>query len=293
MNRVLPLVLLTGLILLYPLQRWIDSTMPREAVGEEVLYLSSGEQVKRLSLGLHGIVADIYWIRTVQYFGQRLLESGPEISADTSKIKMDLLAPLLKIVVALDPQNTSAYRFGAIFLPERDLPAAIELLETGIRNNPDAWRLYQDIGYIYWQAGDYSKAAEWFERGGELEGSLWWMRDLAGIMKLKGGSRDVARRIYSQYAESEDANIRYQASLRLRQLRMLDDIDAINDVLAKHKAQTGSCPENLRALAARLLAAGLALNSEALPVDPHNFPYQFDPASCTVIQNPASNVPRS
>ena len=33
------------------------------------------------------------------------------------------------------------------------MPAMIALLEKGIGENPDEWRLYQDIGYIYWQEG--------------------------------------------------------------------------------------------------------------------------------------------
>ena len=74
---------------------------------------------------------------------------------------MELLAPLLDIVVTLDPHHIAAYRFGAIFLPERDRAAAINLLERGIKANPTAWRLYQDIAYIYWQEGDYTQAARY------------------------------------------------------------------------------------------------------------------------------------
>ena len=33
-----------------------------------------------MSLGLEAFVADIYWIRTVQYFGRKLIESGQPMS---------------------------------------------------------------------------------------------------------------------------------------------------------------------------------------------------------------------
>jgi len=291
-KRFLPAMMLAGLGLLYPLQLWIDSTSTREVISEETLYFSSGETIRKLSVGLDALVADIYWIRTVQYFGGKLLSSGNRISSDTRKIRMDLLGPLLKIIVSLDPSHIRAYRFGAIFLPERDMPAAIELLEMGIDKNPTEWHLYQDIGYIYWQWGDYQKASEYYERGGEIPGAAFWMQDMAGLLKIKGGSRDVARQIYNRYLESEDQSIRNQATQRLNQLRMLDELDAIDDLLAKYKEGTGTCPQSFRVLASRLHALGLTLNQEMKPVDPDDFPYVLDSSTCTAKQAIESTVPR-
>ncbi|HET8675048.1 MAG TPA: hypothetical protein VFO63_04605, partial [Blastocatellia bacterium] len=149
-SRAIPFaIIVAGFCLIYPLQRHIDSTTPREVISEEKLYFASGETIKKMSLGLHGLAADIYWIRTIQYFGRKLIDSRvpgePLSGSNTAEIRMDLLAPLLDIVVTLDPQHIAAYRFGAIFLPERDLPAAISLLERGIEANPKQWRLYQDL----------------------------------------------------------------------------------------------------------------------------------------------------
>lgn len=287
-------IILLGLAALYPLQRWIDSTGPRELMSEEVLYFSSGETVKRMSFGLEGLAADLYWIRTVQYFGRKILDEGGDFSAASSRnIRMDLLAPLLKIVVTLDPHHLPAYRFGAIFLPERDPQAAIDLLERGIRANPGQWRLYQDLAYIYWQAGDYENAALWYDRGSQIEGSPWWMRDLAGVMRIKGGSRDTAREIYERYyRESDDPIIRSQAIDRLKQLKALDELDAINGLLAELKQKTGECPASLRPLAGRFQAIGLRLNEEMLPVDPAGIPYAYDKASCAAAMSIDSTVPR-
>ena len=291
-NRLPLVVLLVGLGLLYPMQRWTDATAEREAVSEETLYFSSGQTVKKLSFGLHALAADIYWIRTVQYFGEKLMSTGKPLSSATSEIRMDLLAPLLKIVVTLDPGHIRAYRFGAIFLPERDIPAAIELLEMGIERNPTQWRLYQDLGYIYWQSGDYAKASDCYERGGAIEGAGFWMRDMAGLLKIKGGSRDVARQIYIRYLESDDQSIRNQARQRLNQLRLLDELDSLNTLLANYKVETGSCPQSFRVLASRLHALGLTFNQEMKPVDPDDFPYVIDSATCTATQAAESTVPR-
>ncbi|MEW6213308.1 MAG: hypothetical protein AB1631_33735 [Acidobacteriota bacterium] len=292
MRRIIPIsILLAGLALLYPMQRWIDRNLPREVINEEVLYFSSGGRIKKMSLGFEGLVADIYWIRTVQYFGRKIGEREEVSISNLREIRMDLLAPYLNIVVTLDPHHIPAYRFGAIFLPERDVNAAISLLERGIRENPDEWRLYQDIGYIHWQAKDYEKAADWFERGGRIEGSLWWMRDLAGVMRIKGGSREVARAIYTSYLESEDENIRRQAELRLLQLRALEEIDAINIFLERLKDQPLTCQAKLRALARRLHELGIGINEEMMPLDPSGFPYEIDEAKCQVRIGRESKVP--
>ena len=302
-GRVIPaLVFVVGVSLLYPIQRRTDSISPPDTVGDESLYLS-GQTIKKMSLGLEGLAADIYWIRTVQYFGRKLIDSGkPLSSAATKDIRMDLLAPLLDIVVTLDPQHLPAYRFGAIFLPERDIPAAIALVEKGIRENSSEWRLYQDLAYIYWQAGNastgqeqlnnYAKAAEWYDKGSNVPGAPWWMRDLAGLMKIKGGTREAARAVYTTYLTSDDANIRGQAIDRLKQLRSLDELDAINVVIAQYKQHSGVCPADLRVLATKLRAMNLALNDESMPVDPDGFAYTYDATKCEAVIAFESTIPR-
>jgi len=296
-RRAIPFaIIVAGFCLIYPLQRYIDRTAPQEVVSEEKLYLSSGESIKKMSLGLHGLAADIYWIRTVQYFGRKLIDSrapGEPLSVGSTKdIRMDLLAPLLDIVVTLDPQHIAAYRFGAIFLPERDLPAAISLLERGVEANPKHWRLYQDLGYIYWQAGNYAKAAEWYSRGSQIEGARDWMADMAGLMTIHGGERATARKIYTEYLTSEEPHIRSQAEARLKQIESLDQRDVIDEVLRKRVEQSGACPASLRAIARDLYSKGLPINNEMMPVDPDGFPYSLNAATCRAELNKDSTIPR-
>jgi tetratricopeptide (TPR) repeat protein len=297
------LVLVIGMLLLYPLQRWIDGAAANEITTDEMLYLSSGETIRKMSLGLEGLAADIYWIRALQYFGRKLIDSGKPLNAgSTADIDMPLLAPLLNIVVTLDPNHLPAYRFGAIFLPERDMQAAIALLEKGIRENPNEWRLYQDIAYIYWQQGNaasledrpayYARAADWYDQGGQIPGARWWMLDLAGLMRIKGGSREAARAIYTGYLTSDEKSISAQAVERLKQLRSLDELDVINSVLAKWKEPNGACPSDLRAIAPALHSINIKLDDSSMPVDPDGFPYLFDAVNCKAKLEMRSSVPR-
>jgi len=111
----------------------IDHIQPRDIV-DDALYIGSSKMVRRASLGFDGLMACIYWTRTVQYFG------GRHVKLERS---YNELAPLLEITTALDPHLLPAYQFGASFLapnppngagqPER----AVWLMEYGIEHNPD------------------------------------------------------------------------------------------------------------------------------------------------------------
>ncbi len=63
-------------------QARIDERLGSFRAQEEVLYLWSGEHVRRLFPGFEGLAADIYWLRTVQYFGgERVFSPGPAVRA--------------------------------------------------------------------------------------------------------------------------------------------------------------------------------------------------------------------
>ena len=156
-----------------------DQLRPQATV-EDVLFLSSPKVLKRASLGYDGLLADIYWTRAVQYFGGRHHNNAQSY---------DLLFPLLEITTHLDPQLVPAYQFGASFLappppngagqPDR----AIRLMEYGIQNNPDDWKLYYDLGFVYYMnLKDYQKAAEAFAQGSKVPDAHPFMRVLAAQM---------------------------------------------------------------------------------------------------------------
>ncbi len=106
---------------------------------KETLYIPSPKAVKALSLGYTGLMADLYWTRVVQYFGGKHYQHAEEYK---------LLEPLLDITTTLDPHLLVAYEFGSIFLAQKppegagDPLAAAALVKKGIRENPEAWRLW-------------------------------------------------------------------------------------------------------------------------------------------------------
>src|ERR1051326_2967520 len=136
-TRVALIIIAIFLALTYPIQQYIDKHHPVEEAVEQVLFLPAGNIVKRLSFGFDGIMADFYWMRSVQYFGRQMLDENQEFDwSRVGKVRYDLLYPLLDITTTLDPNYIEAYRFGALFLPDYNYNQALKLLLKGIDNNP-------------------------------------------------------------------------------------------------------------------------------------------------------------
>jgi hypothetical protein len=199
-------------------QNWVDSQRRAPPAVEETLYVNSGEALKRASLGFDGLMADVYWIRTLLYFGEEFeRQRGTDQYFDVSRLK--LLQPLLDITVDLDPKHIAAYRFGAVFLPDIDADAAIRFAERGIRNNPDEWRLYQDLGFVQWRRGRFREAAEAYARGSVLPGAPSWMLTTPALMLAKGGERETARAMFLRlYEESDDPFVKQVCEEQLMSL---------------------------------------------------------------------------
>jgi hypothetical protein len=140
-NKMWALVLIAGFGSSVFAQRWLDAQNQTPLAVDESLYLTSGAALKHASLGFDGLLADLYWIRAVQYFGGKIEQQRSSKSAIDLR-EMRLLKPLLEITTELDPRHIAAYRFGAFFLPEIDQEQAVDFVKQGIRNNPNEWRLY-------------------------------------------------------------------------------------------------------------------------------------------------------
>ena len=203
-----PILLIVFLTLSAVAQNWTDAQRRVPLAVEETLYISSGETLKRASIGFDGLMADVYWIRALLYFGEQFeLQRGANQHFDVSKL--ELLEPMLNITVELDPKYIAPYRFGAVFLPEINADSAARFVERGIRNNPDEWRLYQDLGFVQWRRGRFREAAEAYARGSRLPGAPAWMRTMPALMLSKGGNRETAREMFLRlYEESDDPFIK-------------------------------------------------------------------------------------
>ena len=174
------------------LQRLRERRYPAVDEPQDLLYVSSPAILRRLALSFDAVLADIYWMRAIQYYG------GTRLSADPDK-DYSLLDPLLHLTTSLDPQFTVAYRFGAFFLSEEhpggagrpDL--AIRLLEKAMSAHPNRWEYPYDVAFVHFRTGDYREAAEWFERAADRPDAPLWLRPLAAAALTTGGDTNSAR----------------------------------------------------------------------------------------------------
>jgi hypothetical protein len=250
----------------------------RVSASDEELYVPSGKVLRRLSLGYNGLLADIYWTRAVQYFGAKHRAKARSFP---------LLAPLLDITTELDPHLRVAYEFGSIFLaqppPEGtgEPQKAVELVQRGIRENPDWWRLYYHLGYIQaLELHDYNAAAATFQRGSEVPGAHPWMKVLAANMAQHGGETQTARFLWSRiYESTDDKSIRRNAEQHLRALQVDDDVQQLEALVRTFRERTGRLPNGLQ----ELLSAGLV---RRIPTDPLGRPYRLGADGHVYVQAP-------
>ncbi len=276
-NRVAVIVLLLSMAGSLVTLHAIDG-LRRGAALQEALYIRSATALRRMSLGYTGLLADVYWTRAVQYFGAKHLTAARDYT---------LLYPLLEIATALDPKLTVAYQFGANFLapahPEgAGQPAeAITLLEFGIRNNPDDWKLYYGLGFVYYmELKDYAKAAEAFERGSQVPNTHPFLRLLAARMAQHAGEFDTARMLWlTTYQSTKDAQIQQNAVEHLQALRVDEDVANLEEIVAKYQQQTGKLPASMHDLERVGLIRGT-------PLDPTGRPYKLMPDGRIEVEEP-------
>jgi tetratricopeptide (TPR) repeat protein len=245
---------------------------------EDVLFLSSPKMVKRLSLGYDGLLADIYWTRAVQYFGGRHVAGASHYR---------LLAPLLAITTTLDPHLVVAYQFGSNFLSPpppngAGMPdKAVELVEYGIRNNPNDWKLYYELGFIYYMdMKDYAHAADAFARGSQLPNAHPFLKVMAAQMAQHAGDTQMARALWTtSYQSSQDKQIRGNAIAHLRALRVEEDVNALQELVGQYGQKTGQLPRSM----ADLVSAGLL---RAIPIDPTGRPYKLTARGLVEVETP-------
>lgn len=261
-------LVVAGLAALVPVQKRIDDEEGLYGPIADVIYMPSGRILGRLSLGNEGLLAAIYWTRAVQYFGRRNL---------AKESRYELLAPLLRVTTELDPHLLIAYRFGAIFLTEKppqgagQPEAALELIRRGIVNNPSYWRLWQDLGFIYyWNLKDYQRAAQAYLIGSRQPGALFFMKAMAAKILAQGGDPRTSYDIWMDlYQHADNDQLRRNAEIHLTAIRAEIEMKQFDGMLARYEQTTGHRAAGFD----ELIAAGWL---RGIPLDPSGVPYQMD-----------------
>lgn len=264
---LLLLVLPAGFAGVWRLQHAIDAR--REATSQERddVLLRSGKLVKLVSLEYAPLASDIYWTRVVQYYGNKRVRG---------QAKQELLWPLLDITTTLDPNLLIAYRFGAMFLSQAPPTGAgrpdlaVQLIQRGIQANPEYWRLYEDLGFVYYfDLKDYQKSSEAFREGSTKPGAQLWMKVMAAKVAAEGESFETSMFLWKDiYNSAVDPAVKKNALMHLQLLKVKEDCKQLDLLAGEYAKRFGKRPTRMN----ELVQAGLL---RGLPGDPLGFAYVF------------------
>ena len=264
-SLVLCSLLVVGLAGVWKLQQGIDVRLASLHQEEDDLVLRSGPMLKMISLEYAPLVADLYWTRVVQYYGDKRARHDSNL---------ELLWPLLDVTTTLDPNLIPPYRFGSTFLAEPpprganrpDL--AVEFLKRGIRANPDEWRLYEDLGFVYYfNLHDMPQAGAAFLEGGRNPKAPMWMKILAAKVAEQGETPEMSVFLWNEiYNSATNDDVKQNALTHLRLLKAQADCDALDALIAEYTKRTGHSPTDVH----ELVRASIL---PQVPVDPLGHPY--------------------
>jgi hypothetical protein len=268
-------------VLCAALQVRIDEETGSMNLDKEELVLRSGQLLKNLSLGYEPLLADIYWTRVVQYYGRRAHKPGATYGS---------LWPLLDITTTLDPKLMIAYRFGAVFLSEQPPVGpgrpdqAVDLVKRGIAENPDEWRLYQDLGFLYSiHLKDYQRASEAYLEGSKNPHAQIWMKVMAARVAEAGNALETSKLIWIEvYSNTKDELVRKRAMEHIHALDAALGLRKLNESSEDYWRKFGRFPASMQELRDAGLVGG-ALQ------DPDGFPYVMGPNGVPQL-NPESPI---
>lgn len=278
-NSYLCLLIIIGLLILsIPFQNRIDQERSKFNVIENTALLSP-KTLKIMSLGFDNIVADIYWLRAVQYFGN---PDVPKYNKDP-----ELVYKYFDIITELDPRFVNAYRFGGTFLSD-PIPIGLERLDIGTKlfdkgqnNNPENFRIPLEHGFQYFFNSDNKeKASELFkiasEKPGLSDNRRSSFKGMAATALDKGGNRELSKKIWQEiYDSTQNEGRKNFALLNLKELNTKDLEDKLTGFANKYEETFGSFPQSVEELL-------ILKEVKKIPKDHEGLVFYIDPQTKTV-----------
>jgi len=233
---------------------------PHTLVGE-LMYFPSGNAVRALSIGFYASLADLVWLRFVQYYGEHRLTDA----------RFDLMYHVLDILTTLDPNFTHAYTLGSLMLTTdaKRPDLALQLLKKGIAAYPDQWRMpffYGFINYVFLR--NYRVAVAYFRLSTQKPDApdITWR--WAGYVLLKRlGDLKTALVLWTEFSNnSKNPEEKAIAQMYIEETTMLLDIEFLNNKIKDFKDKLGRPPFNL----SELVVYGMV---DSIPNEPHGKTY--------------------
>jgi tetratricopeptide (TPR) repeat protein len=225
----------------------------------ELLKVLGADQKQLLAAGIIG--------KVILYFGALMQKEETQLVTPPDYPAM---SRTIHAALDLDPYNMDGYYFAQSILvwDVRQYRLANALLEQGMKYRTWDWQLPFFAGFNYsFFLKDYPKAAQMYERAGEISGNPLFTR-LAGRYLQQSGNTEMAIAYLSTMEKgARDAAVKKAFATRLQAFRAVRAIELARD---RYQAERGSLPSSL----AELVAAGYL---KTTPQDPYGGTFYLKP----------------
>ncbi len=243
----------------------VASARPPGFVGQELVYFPSGRFLGEISAGQRELVADLLWIRALQYYGSHRQTDRTYTWAKH----------LFRVITTLNPRFVEAYRFGALVLATDalDPASAFDLLKEGFHRNPNRWEIPFDLGFLYFLHHEDVLAGTYFRRAAQLPGAPERAVRFAAFALGRGGREEKSRAMWREMRDAaENPTSREIADYALRSLDLTAALDTLSTASSAFERARGTPARSL----GDLVAHGFL---RRVPRDPFERGFLLDPSN--------------
>ena len=259
MKNIIVIILL--LLLIANFSYRIDlGKSPHELIGE-LMYFPSGTALRALSMGFYAPLADLVWLRFIQYYGEHRM----------SDARFELMYHILDILTTLDHRFMYAYSLGGLMLThDAQRPdQARMLMKKGMLANPDDWRLPFMYGFIHYVFLREHRIAQRYFRIASQKPDAPDIpkRWAAFVTYYRLGDLKTALALWLDlYNNTKNPEEKTIAEMYIKKIKMKIDIELLNKKIADFTKLTGRKPFNLK----ELITYGII---DSILIEPHGCHY--------------------
>jgi len=265
-------VLLAGTVVA---ERALQRVERQDPLGRELLYLPSPEMLRLASLGNPGLVADLFYLWSIQYYSKYQLHE-----------RFLYIDSVYDLITDLDPLYHDAYRIGALILqlPSTDeathKQAVIRLFDKALRHMPDNLEIAEAAAWdMYIRYRDKQEALRYLQTAAEIPGSPHRLKRFLTRWSEDEEEWSVDDAIFYWMEVRDAAETDYDRKVCEKQIYRLvgsRDEALLDPVLADWRTRHGRCPETWEPL----LEDGLLTE---IPIDYFGQTYRILPESCSAM----------
>ncbi len=211
--------------------------------------------VEKYALGFNSLIGASIWIQLLQNSDHHPVKNN-EVSWEFAQIDT---------ITTLDPNNTRAYDFGAIFIStlRRDKTGGKLLLEKWVKKQPNYWRPWYLLGgHHFLELKDYASAAPFILKASKMARAPEWLSSLGIRLLSESGqlyqalktSLELIPQVRNQEAIS-------RLSLRVRSLNYKIQKLQWEEALTQHLKKHTTFPHDISELKEEVIAKSRELSS--------------------------------